>query len=129
MTTNVLIWCQSLQFFDRKPTVGISSVCVTRITLKGIYSDANRMKITQTTMLSVLFFTLQKKTFSRALTCRPHQRSISPSIYEQLLRAKIPKAQKDSQVKQLFALLGPASIKSASKMLVKLTPEVVEVYF
>ena len=42
--------------------------------------------------------------------------SISPTFYEQLLPTQIPKAQKkDSQVKQLFALLGSASIKAVRK--------------
>ena len=44
-----------------------------------------------------------------------HQGSISPTFYEQLLCVQIPKAQKDSQVKQLFALLGPAWVKAAHK--------------
>ena len=43
------------------------------------------------------------------------QGSISPSFCKQLLHSKIPKAQKDSQVKQLFALLGPAWVKAAHK--------------
>ena len=43
-------------------------------------------------------------------------------FYAPLLGAKIPKAQKDSQVKQLFALLGSARVKAARRMLVKLTP-------
>ena len=43
------------------------------------------------------------------------QESISPTFWEQLLCTKIPKAQKDSQVKQLFALLGSDSIKAAPK--------------
>ena len=46
---------------------------------------------------------------------------ISPTFYSQLLCLQIPKVQKDSQVKQLFALSGSAGIKDASKMLVKLT--------
>ena len=37
-----------------------------------------------------------------------HQVSISPTFYEQLLCVQIPKAQKDNQLKQLFALLGYA---------------------
>jgi hypothetical protein len=46
--------------------------------------------------------------------------SISSIFYEQLLLPQIPKAQKNSQA--FFALLGSASIKALSKMLVKLTP-------
>ena len=42
--------------------------------------------------------------------------SISQTFYKQLLRTQIPKsAKKDSQVKQLFALLGSASVKAAHK--------------
>ena len=40
--------------------------------------------------------------------------SISPMFYEQLICMQIPEAQKDSQVKQIFALLGSASVKGAS---------------
>ena len=42
-------------------------------------------------------------------------RSISSPFYKQLLHAHIPKAQKDSQVKQLFALLGSVHVKAARK--------------
>ena len=45
-----------------------------------------------------------------------HMGSISRTFYEQLLWAQIPKAQKDSQVKQLLALLGSAGIKAARKL-------------
>ena len=44
--------------------------------------------------------------------CFPHQGSISPTFHVQLLCLQIPKAQKDSQLKQLFALLGSAGIKA-----------------
>ena len=47
--------------------------------------------------------------------------TISPSFYEQLLHEQIPKVQKYSRVKQLFALLGPARVKAECKMIVKLT--------
>ena len=40
--------------------------------------------------------------------------SISPTFYMQLLRKQIPKAQKDSQVKQLFCTLGICESKSCS---------------
>ena len=40
---------------------------------------------------------------------------ISPTFYKQLLRTLIPKAQKDSQIKQLFVLLGPACVKADRK--------------
>ena len=43
------------------------------------------------------------------------ERSISPTFYEQLLRAQIPKVQKDSKFNQLFVLLGSACIKAARK--------------
>ena len=46
--------------------------------------------------------------------CTP-KGSISPTFYEQLLRAQIPKAQKDSQVKQLFVLSGSSCINAAGK--------------
>ena len=44
--------------------------------------------------------------------------SISPSFYEQLLSVKIPKAQNKTvdQVKQLFALSGPAHVKAADEI-------------
>ena len=38
--------------------------------------------------------------------------AFTSSFYEQLLRAQIPKAQKDSQLKQLFAFLGICGSKS-----------------
>ena len=41
--------------------------------------------------------------------------TISPSFYEQLLSAKIPQVQKDSQVKQFFALTGPVCKQTARK--------------
>ena len=40
--------------------------------------------------------------------------SISPTFYEQLLRAQIPKVHKDSQVKQLFCAFGICERKSCS---------------
>jgi len=50
--------------------------------------------------------------------------SISRKLYAQLLRAKIPKAQKRKSSHQcLFALMGSVRVKGAHKMLVKLTPE------
>ena len=49
--------------------------------------------------------------------------SISPTFYVQLLPSLIPNAQKDSQIKQLFALLGYRSVKAARKMLMKSTPD------
>ena len=36
-------------------------------------------------------------------------------FYEQLLLLQTPKVQRDSQLKKLFALLGSASVKAASK--------------
>ena len=53
---------------------------------------------------------------------RLHLGSISPTFYAQLFCSQIPKAQKDSQVKQLFTLLGSGSVKATHNMLVKLTP-------
>ena len=41
--------------------------------------------------------------------------SISPTFYNLHLQAQIPKTQKDSQLKQLFALLGSERIKAAHK--------------
>jgi len=55
-------------------------------------------------------------------------RSISSTIFEQLLRVQIPKAQKDSQVISLFALLGYLCEKAAHKMLMKLTKGVNFIY-
>jgi len=51
-----------------------------------------------------------------------NQGSISPTFYEQLLRKQIPKAQKDSQVKQLFALSGSAGVKAARKHVDEIDP-------
>ena len=48
--------------------------------------------------------------------------SISPSFYEQLLCVQISKAQKDIQVNQLFALLGPACVKAGRKHLDEIDP-------
>ena len=50
------------------------------------------------------------------------QGSILPSFYGQLFCAQIPKAQKDSQIKQLFALLGPAYVKAGCKHDDKIDP-------
>ena len=52
-----------------------------------------------------------------------YQGSISPSFYEQLLHPQIPKAQKDSQVKQLFAFLGSESVKAAPKHVDEIDPK------
>ena len=41
--------------------------------------------------------------------------SISTTCYAQLLPTQIPKPQKDSQLKQLIALLGSAGVKTARK--------------
>jgi len=50
---------------------------------------------------------------------------ISPTFYLQLLCARIPKAQKiQSSWHSFFALLGSLYVKTAPKMLMKLTPEV-----
>ena len=49
-------------------------------------------------------------------------RSISPTFYAQLLRAHIPKAQKDSQLKQLFALPGSAGVKAGHKHIDDIDP-------
>ena len=46
-----------------------------------------------------------------------HQR-----VYAQLLRTQVPKAQKDSQLKQLFALSGSACVKAARKHVNKIDP-------
>ena len=51
-----------------------------------------------------------------------HQGSISPTLYVQLLCLQIPKAQKDSQLKQLFALLGSARVKAARKHVDEIDP-------
>lgn len=48
--------------------------------------------------------------------------SISSTFYQQLLRAQIPNAQKDWKLYCLFALLGSARVKAASRTLVKLIP-------
>ena len=48
--------------------------------------------------------------------------SISPTFHAQFLRSQIPKAQKDSQLKQLFVLLGSASVKAASKHVDEIDP-------
>ena len=48
--------------------------------------------------------------------------SISPSFYDKLLHTQIPKAQKDSQIKQLFELLGPACVKAARKHVDEIDP-------
>jgi len=53
-----------------------------------------------------------------------YQVSISQSFYEQLMRAKIPKAQKKQSSHQcLFSLLGSSQEKAVHKKLMKLTPE------
>jgi len=45
-------------------------------------------------------------------------------VYQQLLRAQIPKAQKRQSSRQyLFALLGSACKKALCKILVKLSPD------
>ena len=48
--------------------------------------------------------------------------SISPTFYEQLLHAQSPKAQKDGQLKQLFAVLGSAWVKAARKPVDEIDP-------
>ena len=50
--------------------------------------------------------------------------SISPTFYEQLLLAQIPKAQKKPvKLSSFIALLGSARVKATRRTLVKLTPE------
>ena len=49
--------------------------------------------------------------------------SISPTIYKQLLHAKIPKAQKDSQVKKLFALSRIMRVKAARIQVDEINPK------
>ena len=44
------------------------------------------------------------------------------SFYEQLLGAQIPKLQKDSQIKQLFVLSGPACVKADQKHVDEIDP-------
>ncbi len=44
-------------------------------------------------------------------------------VYEQLLRAPIPKVQNFSQVVSIFAPMQSASVKALHKMLIKLTPD------
>ena len=51
-----------------------------------------------------------------------YHRSISPTFYRQLLRTQILKAQKDSQFKQLFALLGSAGVKAACEHVDEIDP-------
>ena len=46
-----------------------------------------------------------------------------PRVCTQLLRMQIPKAQKYSQLKQLFTLLGSASIKAARKHVDEIDPK------
>ena len=53
-----------------------------------------------------------------------HQVSISPTFYVQLLLMHILKAQKDSQVNQLFALLGSVGIKAACKHIDEIDPKI-----
>ena len=49
--------------------------------------------------------------------------SISPTFYEQLLRAQIPKAQKKRvKLSSFFAILESAHVKPVRRILVKLTP-------
>ena len=48
--------------------------------------------------------------------------TFSPTFYEQLLRMQIPKAQKDSQVKQLFKLFASAGVKAAHKHIDEIDP-------
>ena len=57
--------------------------------------------------------------------------SISPSFYEQLLSVKIlaKSAKQDSQVKQLFALSGPAHVKAANKQVDEIDPWCVLYHF
>ena len=47
---------------------------------------------------------------------------ISPTFYEQLLHEQSQKVQKDSQLMQLFALLGSACMKTACKHVDEIDP-------
>jgi len=54
-----------------------------------------------------------------------HQGLISPTFYEQLLHAQVPKAQKiQSSHQSFFALFGSVRVKSVRKMLVQSIPDV-----
>jgi len=49
--------------------------------------------------------------------------SISPTFYEQLLHAQIPKAQKDTDdLTVFFALLGSAGVKTSCKHVGEIDP-------
>ena len=60
--------------------------------------------------------------FVDEVRCGNHE-AISPTFYEQLLRAQIPKVQKKTvKLTSFIALLGSAHVKAALRMLVKLSP-------
>ena len=63
------------------------------------------------------FFSENKSIFLTENRGQFHQR-----VYVQLLHAQIPKAQKDSQVKQLFALSGSLRIKAVPKHVDEIDP-------
>jgi len=49
--------------------------------------------------------------------------TFTSSFYVQLLRAHIPKVQKDRWLDRIFVLLGSAHVKDVSEMLMKLRPD------
>ena len=61
---------------------------------------------------------MKKHKFIQIIWGRFHQHT-----YAQLLCMQIQKAQKAARLDCLFGLLGPARVKAALKMLVKLTPD------
>jgi len=62
----------------------------------------------------VCFFAVDSSTRVVTLTKKVVLGSISPKVYEQLLYAQIPRAQKDSQIVSLFCALGICGRKSCS---------------
>ena len=54
--------------------------------------------------------------------------SILPTFYLQLLHTQIPKAQKDSQLKYHFPLLGSAGVKAACKHVDEIDPRAAVFY-
>jgi len=74
------------------------------------------------TSLDVFFGTVTPCTTGGFVCSFTNEVSISSTCYEQLLRAKIPKAQKKTvKLSSFFMLLGYASVKAACRTLMKLT--------
>ena len=120
----MLVWANQSNFFENA-TACSKRTLKTRVAKSLFYRHLYVYVVSPTLRRETTWTTLN---FYRAEQARVafypilNRGSISPTFYEKLLRSQIPKVQKDSQVKQLFALLGSVSVKAAGKHVDEIDP-------